>query len=65
MLVPAEGDGGNNDGAPICVGPRDVKRQSNNNRMKQSSTALAEHLHGNALKDMCLTMFSLYLCNCV
>ena len=43
MLVPAEGDGGNNDGAGICVGPRDVKRQSNNITMKQSSTALAEH----------------------
>ena len=43
MLVPAEGDGGNNDGAGICVGPRDVKRQNNNNRMKQSSTALVEH----------------------
>ena len=26
MFVPAEGDGGINDGAGICVGPRDEKK---------------------------------------
>ena len=31
MLVPAEGDGGNNNGTGICVGPREKIQCSNNN----------------------------------